>query len=343
MCNFARALRRRDVERSSSRRVAGHRRARSRPCRTARSRAPRPRRSSSGPIREQRDRNAAHHRLEHGQAEALRERGEDEAGRGPVQALELASSTQPRKRTRSPARSLSPCSKAVSYPGATSTGSGSAWTSAIASSSRSRFLCGRLAETVSTIGAAPRSERPPELRLRNRRDTVPEARAERRDVDPVALHMQVVGDVVLGGLGQGQDPPRAARGERDEKRDARSEHPGVRLRVLLVDHVEDRRHLGDARHRRRRVLDVVEQVDASPARGAWQQRLLGEHSPRAAARAHGDVHELDLGCPRLGRERRRRLVPGEHDELELPPGLEQRRNEPPYVQLAAAGLARDEV
>ena len=116
-------------------------------------------------------------------------------------------------------------------------------------------------------------------------------RVAEREVPPAAPPRATGADVVRGAraraasrrsgrarrAGSGRCPPsrppvrehaaRAPRGERDEHRDPAVSSPAG-LRMALVDHVEDRRHLRDARHRGRRVLDVVEQIDTSPAGGA---------------------------------------------------------------------------
>ena len=189
----------------------------------------------------------------------------------------------------------------------------------------------------------PEVAAPAELCFRDRHHLVSETRPERRDVDPSGLDLQVAGDVFLRGLGQREDPPRAARGQWDEQCDTRREDSCMRLRMPLVDHVENRRHLRDSWDRGRRVLHVVQEVDPRLPRRTRKHRLLDEHAPRAASRAHGNVDELDVRGPRLLRQRGRTLVAREHDQLQIPARLEQRGNEAPHVQLAAAGLPRNKV
>ena len=92
----------------------------------------------------------------------------------------------------------------------------------------------------------------------------------------------------------------------------------ARLREPLVDHVVDRRHLRDAGERRRRVERVVQEVDASSARGAWEERLLGQHPSRAAAArpGRGRARRRRPMAPRAATERPRA---GEQRQLESRP------------------------
>ena len=111
------------------------------------------------------------------------------------------------------------------------------------------------------------------------------------------------------------------------------------LRVALVNHVENRRHLRDSGRDRRCVLHVVQKLDPGPSSRCWKQSLLGEDTPRAAAGAHRKTDEFDVGRPWLFRERGPCLTACEHDQAEVRARLEQRRNESPRVHFTATGFA----
>ena len=66
--------------------------------------------------------------------------------------------------------------------------------------SRSRFLCGRFAETERTIGAVPRLEVLSQLLLGHRLDVVGHPRPQVGNVDAVGRHTKEADDVGLGSL-----------------------------------------------------------------------------------------------------------------------------------------------
>ena len=221
----------------------------------------------------------------------------------PNSASRSASSTWSRKHTRSDtpsarARSRSSSSCGVGSPASTKTGGGSAEHRGAASISRIRFLCGRFAPTLKTIGpdgmpsrsrTSPGggSSRSPASTPRCVTSILP-----RSTPSVCAMSSRAASEIVITLSAR-------LRRQRTEHPHGESRNPRHRL-VVHPDHVEQRDHVRRSRQERRgNGSEAVHDVRAPPRRDSGNPGQLGEQPPRPREAAHGQPHPFDLPCPRL--------------------------------------------
>ncbi len=258
------------------------------------------------------DRHAARHRLEHRQPEALVQRREHErrppaptaprARRRPTASRASAR----RRRSRAPARALAQLAPRARSGSRASTSSGRSLPAGSARARRSarvRFLCGRLADRLSSDAAARRARSARASRARaaaSARRRAPNA--ERDDVDlrrrrtcsscsEIVARARRVGDHPVA-----SGAPPAARARACRGRGAR-----VRLGEARVDQVVDGHDAAEAPPQRRGAGQAVHEVDAGarrPGAAAASARRAPTRMRRARPDRHGHRrHEL---APRPG-------------------------------------------